>query len=407
MFRALLPLAALTFVAAPVTAQTKKVVVTGGNTDLTNVIVRVPLGLTDPPLQNIAVLPDGTELPAGNCNRLLAEDAEAVFCLPRLRAGESVPVTLAYKDRRWKDREFVWKVKEKESLDLYFIDQPVLRYMMLPHDTSTKDSHELTFKIFHHVFDPLDGKVLLTSGAGLAADKSLLYPHHRGIFFGFNKISYNGQECDIWHGRNGEYQEHEKDLGKEASALHARQRAQIGWHGRDGKKFATETREIVVYHLLQGDFIDFTSVLTTDLPKVHLDGDPQHAGFHFRASQEVARRTKADTYYVRPDGEGKPGETRNWDPKTKQGPVNLPWDAMSFVVNGKRYTCLYLDHPANPKEARGSERDYGRFGNYFEYDLTPQTPLKVRYRLWLQDGKMTVAQCEDLSRGFTSPPTVK
>ena len=33
---------------------------------------------------------------------------------------------------------------------------------------------------------------------------------------------------------------------------------------------------------------------------------------------------------------------------------------MSFVLDGKRYSVVYLDHPDNPKEARQSERTYGR-----------------------------------------------
>ena len=93
-----------------------------------------------------------------------------------------------------------------------------------------------------------------------------------------------------------------------------------------------------------GTLVDWRSKLTSKVDEpVQLDGDPQHAGFHFRADQEVAATTKAETYYLRPDGKGRPGETRNWDPKTKQGPVNLPWDAMSFVVGGKRYTAA-RDH---------------------------------------------------------------
>jgi Family of unknown function (DUF6807) len=108
-----------------------------------------------------------------------------------------------------------------------------------------------------------------------------------------------------------------------------------------------------------------------------------------------------NTYFLRPDGKGELGVEKNWDPKTKKGPVNLPWDAMSFVLEGKRYTVLYLDHPSNPKEARQSERCYGRIGTYFEYQLMPQKPLVVHYRLWIQEGEMTVEQCEALSKSFT------
>jgi hypothetical protein len=138
--------------------------------------------------------------------------------------------------------------------------------------------------------------------------------------------------------------------------------------------------------------------------KVRLDGDPQHAGFQFRAAQEVAAGDQKLTYYLRPDGRGAPGETRNWDHKTRRPDcVNLPWNAMSFVVGGKRYTAVYLDHPANPKEARYSERTYGRFGSYFVYELDGQRPLEIQYRLWLQEGEMTAEQASALSADFAAP----
>jgi hypothetical protein len=66
---------------------------------------------------------------------------------------------------------------------------------------------------------------------------------------------------------------------------------------------------------------------------------------------------------------------------------------MSFVVQGRRYTALRASHPDNPGESRGSERDYGRFGDYFEYDLTPDKPLRLRYRIWVQEGDMTPQEC--------------
>jgi hypothetical protein len=76
------------------------------------------------------------------------------------------------------------------------------------------------------------------------------------------------------------------------------------------------------------------------------------------------------------------------------------------VIDGKRYTVVYLNHPSNPKPSRWSERDYGRFGCYFEYELTEQNPLVVNYRVWLQEGEMTQAQCEALYQAFATPPKV-
>jgi hypothetical protein len=79
---------------------------------------------------------------------------------------------------------------------------------------------------------------------------------------------------------------------------------------------------------------------------------------------------------------------------------------MSFVLGQKRYTVAYLDSPGNPKEARFSEREYGRFGSYFEYTIERDKPLKVNYRLWLQEGLMQPSQVAVLSHDFVEPVTV-
>ena len=79
---------------------------------------------------------------------------------------------------------------------------------------------------------------------------------------------------------------------------------------------------------------------------------------------------------------------------------------MSFVLGGKRYTVAYLDHPKNPKEARYSEREYGRFGSYFEYTIDEDKPLTVNYRLWLQEDQMDPKDVASLSNNFIEPPKV-
>jgi hypothetical protein len=138
---------------------------------------------------------------------------------------------------------------------------------------------------------------------------------------------------------------------------------------------------------------------------VRLDGDPQHAGFQFRAAQEVAEGDQKLTFYIRPDGKGRPGQTRNW-PGNKNF-VNLPFNAMSFVIDGQRYTAVYIDKPTNPKEARFSERSYGRFGSYFEYDLEEGKDLYVNYRIWLQQGELTGERAAALSADFVEPVEVR
>jgi hypothetical protein len=367
--------------------------VTGGKLDQRDVIVRVPVA--DPVggfAGSVRVSADGQSVPA----QLLDAETGAVVVarLPELKAGQTVKLAVRFDNQPANVKSpFRWVDMPGQSTELFFGDVLRLRYLYA-FDDSTPEARNRTFKPYTHLFDVSTGKVQLTNGP------EGKYPHHRGIFFGFNRISYGKQQADVWHGNKGESQRHERTLTTEAGPVAARQRVQIGWYGQDQKRFATEIRETTVYDVPGGHLLDMVCRVTTDLPLVKLDGDPQHAGLHFRAAQEVERSTEKQTVFIRPDGVGKPNETRNWDPKTKQGPVDLPWVGMAVSIAGKRYTILRIDHPDNPTPRRHSERAYGRFGNYFEYELTPQRPLVVRVRFWVQEGDMTVAQCQSLAEAF-------
>ncbi len=325
---------------------------------------------------------------------------ELHFILPALDAGKTLTLTavLNSDEPEVKDNEgklFKWTDTKGESQQLDYGKTPVLRYMYKALDNSSPAKREETFKVYHHLFDPA-GKQLVTNGAG-----AKLYPHHHGIFYGFKDVTYDGdKKVDIWHCPVA-YQAHEKFLAMEEGPVLGRHLVQIAWHGKGEDVFAHEEREMTVYHVPGGTLLQFVSRLKTADGPVKLDGDPQHSGFHFRAAMEVADKTKDETIFVRPNGVGKPGEERNW-PKEKEQ-VDLPWDAMSFVLGGQRFTMAYLDRPDNPKEARYSERTYGRMGSYFVTEVTKDKPLTVSYRLWLQEGQMEMAGVEALSNEFVTP----
>ncbi len=320
---------------------------------------------------------------------------ELHFVVPALGKGQSLELTAVLSPAPPAEG-FAWKDTPGKYAELSYGGRPVMRYM---YEALDPQNREATYKVFHHVYNPA-GTRFVTKGAGGK------FTHHRGLFFGFNRITYPGGRCDTWHCGGNAFQSHEGFLAQEAGPVMGRHLVAVDWHGQKGEVFAREQRELTVYHVPDGMLVEFASRLKTTGGKVVLDGDPQHAGFQFRAAQEVAAGDQKQTYYLRVDGKGGPGETRNWS-SGKDECANLPWNAMSFVIDGQRYTAVYVDHPENPKEARYSERSYGRFGSYFVYELDEGRDLVVNYRVWLQDGEMTGEQCWALRRDFVEPPVVR
>ncbi len=426
----LLSLVLLALLAGGVRAQDKtyEITVTAGKHDYKNVPVVVPLSVP----KNLAFTkhvmltrPAGAQLPGqltapGLTTEHLKPKGDGLvrldlhFLLPELKAGDATTLTLNLYRKKFGMPAFsyLWQDTLGQHADLYYgrtpeggntgEKTPVVRYMYKALDESSKDARDATYKPFHHLFNP-EGTRVVTNGGPKG-----LYPHHRGFYFAFNKCSYDGgkKKADVWHCTGDAYQSHDGFVRQEGGNVLGRHRVLVGWHGPKKEKFAEEEREVTVYEMPGGTLVEFAARVKTLVGPVRLDGDPQHAGFHFRAANDVAEKTAKQTYYVRPDGKGKPDETRNWDPKTKKGPVDLPWDVLCFVLDGKRYSVEYLNSPSNPKQSRFSERNYGRFGCYFEYNLTKDRPLLVDYRLWLQNGEMTVPQAVQHYTNFATPPSV-
>ncbi len=329
--------------------------------------------------------------------------SELHFILPHLGAGESLRLKATLSTQSPRGGGFLWRDQPGHHTDLIHGERKVVTYHYERLNESTPASRVRTYKVFHHVYSPSGDRIVT---GGLNDDPRVHSPHHRGIFYGFNRIAYgDGKWADTWHCVDGAFQQHERFLASEQGPVLARHRVEISWHGKDAD-FANEERELTVYNLPGGHLIEFASRLRSTSGRVRIDGDPQHAGFQFRAHNDVDAYTTNETIFIRPDGVGKPGETRNWDPQTRQGPVNMPWNAMSFVLGGKRYTVAYLDRPENPKEARFSEREYGRFGSYFEYTIEKDKPLTVNYRLWLQEGLMKPEEVAALWTHFVEPVKV-
>lgn len=244
--------------------------------------------------------------------------------------------------------------------------ETILRYMF-ERDSSTAERTFDTAKVFAHVMAP-GGKETITKGAGGK------FPHHRGIFIGWNRIKQDGKRHDLWHVRNT-LQKHEEFLKNESGQDGAAITSKIVWIGVDKKPLIEEVR---TYRVQSADdcyaLIDFTSKLTAVGGDLTLDGDPEHAGVQFRPSQKVAENGSA-TYVFHEDGV---------NPKKQR---DLPWVASSFKVGDQQWTVQNMSHPSNPKGAIWSAyRDYGRFGPFTVIDIKDGESIELKYRFRVTEG---------------------
>ncbi len=287
-----------------------------------------------------------------------------------------------------------WEDTEGKYLDLLYDGRKVTRYMYDSDESGEQRVFE-TYKVFHHVYDE-KGDNLLTNGPDgeNPYTKSVKYPHHRGVFIGWNKLQFEGKSYDTWHMTKGVRQVHQKFLAKKADAGKAISTALIHWKNGEGKVMVEEKRTMTVYRPGDGTIVllDFETELKAPNGEVYLNGDPEHAGFQYRPHDGVAKGpagVKAK-YLFHKEG---------IDPKKNK---DLPWVALEYGLNGKRYNVQYMSDPANPNPdaVYSAYRDYGRFGEFFKHTIPAGQTLKLRYRIRVGEG--SVPDRKSLAKQYTA-----
>jgi hypothetical protein len=155
----------------------------------------------------------------------------------------------------------------------------------------------------------------------------------------------------------------------------------VKWQGADDTAVLEEARTFTFLPPADGFYtiIDVTSKLKAVAGDTSFDGDPEHAGLQFRPAQEVDR---SQTAYLFP----KAGADAHKD-------LDYPWFAENYVLAGKKYSVIYLNHPANPTGARISAyRDYGRFGAFFKTDIKKDEMLELKVRFLIAEGPLPSAE---------------
>ncbi len=283
-----------------------------------------------------------------------------------------------------------WKDTPGKYIDLIRDGKKVLRYMYA-FDTSTQQKKVETFKVFYHVFDETGEKLLTNGPDGDHPYPAVTFPHHRGIFLGWNKTGCKGQTCDTWH-MKGSVQKHIRVIHQQVSSTRATLKTLIHWIGPEDKVWIEEQREVIVTEsapdILKADFVCELKAIEGD---INLDGDPEHAGFQYRPHNDLAIAPKDNrAKYLFP--------TETADPKKDQ---NLPWVGLGYSLNGQSYHVLYGTPPTNPQpHIYSAYRDYGRFGSFFTTVIPQGRTLKLDYRIWVRRGNLPPR--DQLSRDYTA-----
>jgi hypothetical protein len=260
---------------------------------------------------------------------------------------------------------FSLKDQPGQHLDVRFAGQTVARYMYA-YDTERLTD---TYKPYLHVMDA-DGQRPITKGPGGQ------FPHHRAIFIGYNRMTADGKNYDLWH-MSGGPQVHQKFSEQHAGADRAQFTSVVHWNTKDGRTLLEEERSFV-FHAVETPAlvkVDVISKLKAAAGDVVLGGDPEHAGVQYRPADELDRK---QTRYLFPAAGNDPRRDKD-----------LPWTALQYVLDGKTYGVVQMNSPDNPKDTVWSAyRDYGRFGAFPRAEIADGQTLTLTYRFLVLAGPL-------------------
>lgn len=260
--------------------------------------------------------------------------------------------------------------KPGQYLDILLDGKIVARYMDA-HDTSTKEKRLETYKPYLHIFDG-EGKEPITQGAG-----GKQFPHHRGIYIGWQQMTYEGKKMNFWEMAAGDII-HEKFAEAKADADSATFTSLTKWVPNGSDKPVIEETRTMTFHRAPEParlVVDFTSTLKAPNGDVKLDANAEHGGVQYRPAGDI---TASETTYVYPKEKADPHKD-----------VDYPWVGETYTLHGKKYSVVEMSSPENPKGIQWSAyRDYGRFGALPKAELKSGKSLTLKFRFLIADGEM-------------------
>jgi hypothetical protein len=266
---------------------------------------------------------------------------------------------------------FEWQPADTPGrLMLFEGDQPVLGFNHGPQLASQAPENRAREGYIFPLYTP--------SGVSPLDDFPRDHWHHRGLFWAWPVIEYDGLTYDIWTlgpGITLKHHQHRTGTNNGTATLEADQ----GWYVGD-KQIVSETVELRVQPAaINARSLEIAVTLEALDQPVVLGGSPDRGKGYGGMNVRFAPRT--DTRITTPEGEIPEDEDM----------VPHAWTALEANYEGKPAGVRVESLEGNPGNPQGwCLRPYGFIGANFpgtaSHTLKPGSPLTLRYRVTVYDG---------------------
>jgi len=227
--------------------------------------------------------------------------------------------------------------------------------------------------------------VYAPDGTALTDDFNKDHPHHRGIFWAWEVVTFDGKTDDVWTVK-GFRQRFVRWIARETNGPAARLAVENGWYDGD-RKFVREDVEIVA-HPAANDrrILDFTLRFEALDKPVTIVGTPdQRKGYGGFAFRTAPRDGGAAQTTIRTDA----------GISEKDGVMaRHPWAEICGSFRGKPESIKIEDDPSNPGFPHNGWLMRHSFAllnvsypGLDPFTLEPGKPLILKYRVILASGK--------------------
>lgn len=325
----------------------------------------------------------------------------ATFVLPELAQNESRRYRLQWRPERrpGAEGEGVQVKREGSNVVITVGNSLFTRY---------GDQYGANKPYFYPILTPAGDHLTRRWPMETVAGESHDHPHHRGLWFTHGSV--NG--IDFWSEGLGTGKTLTTALdGLTSGPVYGRFHAATTWQAPDGKTIATDTRDITIYPLPNGDRLLDIAIAITPVDNPLVFGDTKEGSFGLRVADSLALTRREGGHIVTSAGNR---DAAAWS-KTAD------WVDYYGPLHGQTYGVALFDHPDNLRHPPPWHvRDYGLFavnpfGRYDfhlgakgsgDYTLPAGKSLMFRYHILFHKGDTASAFVSEQYAAYTDPPQV-